>query len=290
MEGREEMKVLNSCLRWLKFTSILIILFFSITSAVSLVEVSIPEIKHGIVYDSQSGEIFFIVYATENYDLLAPVSTPTENAATVDLEKTYHAILTGTENRFAILWVDNYANKREIMELPQNFFAMGGIVEEKPENEKFPLGTSLIVPLQVSLPSLGYKMGIVTDSFAEGVKFILENRQLYIKVSGEHGSTRYMAFGINDEVCPPEQLEITVDGQAVGFELRDPTNVVGMSSEYDYAILINFTLSSHVIGIEFGAHSIQEPVSWYTQPLSIALIVVAVVIVIGALYWLKFRK
>jgi hypothetical protein len=108
-----------------------------------------------------------------------------------------------------------------------------------------------------------------------------DDGRMFLEVSGQSGENGNIILEVSLKTVPSkDNLKIYLDNQPIGFTL--------VESGAWYRIELNYTHSTRMFMVD-GLTKV-TPSPWYTQPLNIALIVVAVVVVIGAVYWLKFRR
>jgi hypothetical protein len=244
------------------------------------------------VYDPKENEIAFVVYAFENYSLLAtadgrPIGDP-YHIPSQDQEEVYYDILAGEENRFALLWIDNHPSVARIMIFPSHFVIENEVVIEKPENEQKGIGTILFTTFTIPLVGTPHDVGICTDALLERFKFVHENRRLYLQLSGYEENFGMLVVAFRKELSRPENIKVYLDNRPAEFEIIDPASY--LLEGYDYAIQLDFGLSSRLFMIDFTivGKSSAPPVLG-VQP-SWVIGTVLALITLGVLCWLKFRR
>lgn len=112
-----------------------------------------------------------------------------------------------------------------------------------------------------------------------------DDRRVYLEVGGPSGTLGNLELFVLREVIPnPGDVKVNVDNQPIEFTIEE-NNWWG--DRPGYVIRAEFTLSTRMLMVDFGPGA--SP-AWYAQPLNLALIAIAVVAALGAVYWLKFRK
>jgi hypothetical protein len=123
-----------------------------------------------------------------------------------------------------------------------------------------------------------YIMYAETSSSVLGVKFDSTNKQLYIEVGGQSGTSGELYLMVSRELVPStDEVKVSLDGNPIDFTLTQVEN--------DYRIHVEYTHSTHTLTVNLIALP-----AWYTQPLNLVLLALAVVVVLGAIYWRKFRR
>lgn len=106
-------------------------------------------------------------------------------------------------------------------------------------------------------------------------------RVLYFSVAGPTGTQGDLILKVTKNlISSPENVKGYLDNGEIDLNIEE--------DEYYYQIKAEYTHSAHVLSIHLGPRPTST--AWYTQPLNLALIGLAVVIALGVLYWLKFRR
>lgn len=131
----------------------------------------------------------------------------------------------------------------------------------------------------------------------------LRNYKFYITCSGSSGTPGYFILKIPARFVSPEAVRIEMDNRLISFdveneEIKAPELVAEYFPEaakvfYGEHVVFyaQYTFSTHFITITFrqaGTPSYTQP--WYSRSLNLAAIALAIVAVLGALYWLGFRR
>lgn len=123
-----------------------------------------------------------------------------------------------------------------------------------------------------------YKMYAETNSSVLEVKFHPETKQLFIKISGENGTSGELILIVPQELIPSaEDVKVYVDGSVLEYTRAQ--------SENHYFIHVEYVHSQHMLTVSLGA-----PPAWYEQPLTIAAIAGAIVVLIAALWLVRRRR
>ena len=132
-----------------------------------------------------------------------------------------------------------------------------------------------------------FNVRTTADNYAFTIQFVPENREFYLRISSFSGASGELyAFVPEDLIPTPENVEVYLDNQPLSCTI---TNL-----ENHYVLHSDFTFSERLITIKLPSPSGSVPQPWYGQPVILVLVVVMlavmIVIAIGAVYWLKFRR
>jgi hypothetical protein len=108
--------------------------------------------------------------------------------------------------------------------------------------------------------------------------------KLYLELVGQSGTGGHIVLYLSKRTIPSrDDFKIYLDNQQIEFTMWE--------NELDpirhYMIEINYTHSTRVLMLE--GLKVIFPV-WYTQPLNLVFIALAIVAALGALYWFRFRR
>jgi len=123
-----------------------------------------------------------------------------------------------------------------------------------------------------------HTMYVETNSSVLGVRFDSINRQISIEVSGVSGTKGELNLFVPIELVPlPTDVKIYLDGSPIDFKLTQAEN--------HYSIYVGYTHSLRILTINLIALP-----AWYTQPINLALIALAISVVVVASYWFKLKR
>jgi len=119
---------------------------------------------------------------------------------------------------------------------------------------------------------------------------------LYVEVSGPSGENGSLELDVPQTlVAYPENLKAYVDNQPIEFTIENfvpPSNNPEVSYGLYYRIRAELHFSTHMLMVDFGPKATTGGAPSEQLPWSAIAIggVIAAVAVLGAIYWLKFRK
>jgi len=124
-----------------------------------------------------------------------------------------------------------------------------------------------------------YVMYIKTNSSVLGVRFDPTNKQFLIEISGRSGIPGKLSMLVPRVLVPSiDDVGVYLDGWPLDFTL------VSVDNNY-YSIHVEYTHSTRALVVNLIAFP-----AWYTQPINLVMIALAIAIVIGAVYWFKIRR
>lgn len=141
---------------------------------------------------------------------------------------------------------------------------------------------------QLELEIGGHKqyIGFGTTSKLLRIDVDRDDAKIYLQISGDSGTSGKTALFVSSGLASSrENVAVYLDNQPLNFEfkqIQDPF--------FNYVILVEYTHSTHMLIFGFSLETLETSKPWYAQPLSLALIGVAIVIALGAVYWFRFRR
>jgi len=121
-----------------------------------------------------------------------------------------------------------------------------------------------------------YEIRVETSSTMLWIKFDSARRQLITEVSGVDGTRGVCNVLIPKRMTTPSDVQVYLDNQPINFSIMEQADT--------YSLRIEYTHSTHILTVNLASLHV-----WYTQPLNLALITLAIVAVLGVVYWLRFR-
>lgn len=274
------------------FLAALLISSLPLSPLVSAEERSlVPTIRHGLIYNKRSGNVYFAVYAYENLEPLVinPKSiepNPFDNMPYPDPLEVYPKCLENKEENFALIWIDSITDNAEDKAFMMIFFldfaVRDGTVVYKPENERLYEGTSYLFPFDVPISST-QSLRVCVDSFLDGLTFDTENRILRLRLVGFNPGR--VVVCVPKGFCPRESVVVSIDNGPANWKFDNPKIYMGEEGE-DYEYAINIWVPFHsprTVGVEFGIPS-------NNQIYFLTIVLVSIIAVAGTLYWFKFRR
>lgn len=169
-----------------------------------------------------------------------------------------------------VLMLNGSPRIAQISSTPNNFYVTSFALELDKDN-----------PYYVNLQST---ITLATENAQTANIWIDTNDgRVYLEVSGPSGKRGRLELDVNEYlISKPDSIKVSLDNQPIEFTVEN------LLDPGWYAIRAEFALSTHMLMFDFGP----KAASGGQQPWSIIVVggVVAVVAVLGAVYWLKFRR
>jgi hypothetical protein len=193
------------------------------------------------------------------------------NVATVRGEnnENYYTVTIRDYDSNEVLTLNGSPRTAQISLTPDNYYVtMFGL--ELDENNPYYVNPQSIITLMTENAQMA-NIWIDTD-----------DRRLYLEVSGQSGKRGRFGLTVNEYLIPQGGMQVSLDNQPIEFTIENLLDVGW------YGIRAEFTLSTHMLMVDFGPKTIPNG----QQPWSIIVVggVIAAVTVLGAVYWLKFRR
>lgn len=132
-------------------------------------------------------------------------------------------------------------------------------------------------------------IAVVTNSKATRIDVDRVNMRLFIRIEGESGTRgKFILFVSETVIASPERVSVSLDNQPIEFTIGTTENLV-VDPFYSYFIRVEYTHSSRLLLFDLGAH-VSKPAQPAQPSIVLAVIFALVVAIIGAVYWLKFRR
>ena len=135
-------------------------------------------------------------------------------------------------------------------------------------------------------PTLGYWIDVyMKGSYVVEVKVHLKKKEISVKSIGEPGTTGTCSIQLSSKLIAPSDIRVYLDSQPWKFELwKNPLGIIPSPAKEFYIVTVEYTNSEHILSFK------SIPIAWYTSPLNLALIAIALLGALGAVYWLRLRR
>jgi hypothetical protein len=112
----------------------------------------------------------------------------------------------------------------------------------------------------------------------------MDNRRVYVGVGGETGRSGDLELLVPPELLPsPGDVKVDVDNRPIEFTVENRV----YNGKLWYVVHAEYTLSTHILMVDFGLRPTNSTPTWNIVAIGGVLAVIAV---LGAVYWLKFRR